>query len=60
MNNYEKIKQMSIEEMAEWFAVRYSFCELFKPCAKCSNVSFCSAETAEEFKQWLESEVENE
>lgn len=52
MNNFEKIKSMDIDEMAEWFA-NYIHC---RSCflAFCPDDKDCD----EIFKQWLESEQE--
>lgn len=52
MNNYEKIKQMTVDEMAEWLCHRELSCDncLYstrKDCG-CNNP----------FKQWLLQEVE--
>ena len=55
--NYEKIKAMSIDEMAEWFNQRASVCELDKPCKNCINNQWCSAETSDDFKVWLQQET---
>lgn len=56
MTNYEKIKSMSIDEMAEWL---YEFnddslCEYCYGCNKENEELGCE----EYFKQWLESEEE--
>lgn len=51
MNNYEKIKQMSVDEMAS-FLINED-CDLDTPCEKCKNDAYCSCSTKEEFKQWL-------
>ena len=47
MNNYEKIKSLSVDEMAEWFAskIQCRSCFLF-PCPD-------DKECDEIFKQWL-------
>lgn len=57
MTNYEKIKAMSIDEMAEFFEKKANICETEKPCGNCINAQFCGAETKEDFKQWLKSAV---
>ena len=51
--NFQKIKSMSLDEMAEFLNDR-NFCELKTPCKECKNKVFCEAETAEDFKKWLE------
>lgn len=54
MNNFEKIKEMSIDEMAKWIAERVSNCEY---CSfNCSNLDECEKVN----KQWLLKEVESE
>lgn len=58
MNNFEKIKAMDIDEMAEWL---YKFnddslCEYCYGCNKENEELGCE----EYFKQWLESEAVNE
>ena len=51
MNNFEKIKAMDIDKMAQWFAGNVQ-------CRSCF-VPFCpdDKECDEIFKQWLELEV---
>ena len=56
MNNYQKIKAMSIDEMARWL---YEFnddslCQYCNGCDKENEELGCE----EYFKQWLESESE--
>ena len=53
MTNYEKIKNMSVEEMAEFFKGECNFCALH---GKCRDFNSCH----EGHKQWLESEAEND
>lgn len=51
MTNYERIKQMSVEEMASYFCIGgLPICPLHAPHCKDDKCSEC-------FKQWLESEV---
>lgn len=54
-NNYEKIKQMSIEEMVAFMrnANCYTTCVYQKECQGEKNCN-------EGIKEWLKSEVENE
>ena len=54
MTNYEKIKNMSVEEMAEWLQGGINECNC------CSyRLSFgCPDTCIYGIKQWLESEVE--
>lgn len=54
MNNYEKIKQMSIEEMITFMrnANCYTTCAYQKECQGDKNCN-------EGIKEWLKSEVEN-
>lgn len=60
MNNYEKIKSMSIDEMAE-FIDKYFACFLCdtllnKKNTDCEN--FCIDKRPERIKQWLQKECE--
>lgn len=57
MNNYEKIKNMSIEEMVEFI----NSCES-NPCVThCFyNTKFCTGSCIKQLKIWLESEVNDE
>ena len=57
MNNYEKIKAMSIDEMARWTFVLHSACG-FCPVkeAKMCETGNCQYS----WKQWLEQESEEE
>ena len=67
MTNFEKIKNMSIDEMAEYFGgdeVEETFiCASCRPeyCKHCREDGFCSAEghnrCVPAVKKWLESEV---
>lgn len=50
MTNFEKIKQMSVEEFVSIFGKEF-ICEL------CSANEHCDALCSEHFKEWLESEV---
>jgi hypothetical protein len=43
VNNFEKIKAMDIDEMAEWLGMMV-YCN-------------CNEDTVEEYKQWLKSEI---
>lgn len=61
MNNYEKIKQMSIDKMAEWL-MQKTYCDIC-PNQVYKNLNRCSLFTCKQkylkiIKQWLESEVE--
>ena len=51
MNNFEKIKSLTLDEMAEFFL--NADCDLDKPCKKCKNEAFCSCTTKEEYLKWL-------
>ena len=59
MTNYEKIKQMSVEEFARWLAI-----EIGGECYSCPAYDICTAgdgKTCESIlKEWLESEVEED
>ena len=52
MNNYEKIKNMTIDEMAMWFATNIQCRNCFVPA--CPDDRDCD----EVFKQWLQQESE--
>jgi hypothetical protein len=53
VNNFEKIKAMDIDELANWFTNRYAVCDLEIPCENCINSDWCCIETKEDFKKWL-------
>ena len=57
MTNYDRIKNMSIDEMAEWLdkTTSCTYC-----CARqiCDNGNYVGAMCYKAFKKWLESEVE--
>lgn len=55
--NFEKIKAMGIEEMAEFLRKfsNCSFCNLYLKPKTCSN---CKQNFERPFKQWLEAESE--
>lgn len=60
MNNYEKIKNMSIEEMQTFI---YDFMKEYEVCAYCPIRNFChktdkTITCKNVVKQWLESEEE--
>ena len=58
MTNYERIKDMTVEEMAEWLE------KIPVGCDFCPAREFCDMNiynTCENiFKEWLESEVEED
>lgn len=57
MTNFEKIKAMSVEEMAKWFD------EMSMECENCPAIKYCTVDhkTCEETIQgYLESEVEED
>lgn len=58
--NYEKIKNMSIEEMAEaLFIIADVNCVNFDlVCKTCEYTSICNAETMSNVQLWLQQEVE--
>lgn len=66
MNNYEKIKSMSVDEMAEFSSVfqRCSFCALAKRNSLCEtlvNFEDCRKTTCKDgIKQWLLAETTEE
>lgn len=64
MNNYERIKRMSLEEMAIYFADDFhcNLCSEYKrltdnPLTKDDN---CDNQCAKHCKEWLENEVDDE
>lgn len=61
-NNYERIKAMSMDEMARFLSNKMDCCVcLAYELHKCkATVSTEQAECIEYQKQWLESEAENE
>lgn len=56
MNNFEKIKSMSINEMAEWLRkyTNCAFCNQNFGSVTCSN---CKQKYLEPFKKWLKKET---
>ena len=53
MTNFERIKQMSVEEMASYFCIGgLPICPLHAPHCKDNKCPEC-------FKKWLESEVDD-
>lgn len=61
MNNYERIKAMSIEEMAECMdLLKCSDCGIsdFDECPSCIIYGLCQRIGKTGIKKWLESEVE--
>lgn len=67
MKRFEKIKQMSVEEMSKFFSkhtypnLPHSACYICKYayCMGCSNPGDCTDEyMAEVYKMWLNEEVE--
>ena len=53
ITNFERIKQMTIEEMAYYFCTDLPICPLKAPHCKDNNCPVC-------FEHWLESEVNEE
>ena len=51
MNNFEKIKQMTVDEMAEFLCVRFN-------CNECPLEIECNGCGIWRFKTWLLQEVE--
>ena len=54
MTNYEKIKNMSVEEMAEFLSTNDYLCQL------CSEDEPCDRECHSHYMNYLESEVTND
>ena len=62
MTNYERIKNMSVEEMAEILMCPVEMDNNFKPptnCGKYSNAIETDCDCCKCCEQWLESEVDN-
>lgn len=57
--NFEKIKNMTLEEMAEFLRkfTNCSFCNLYFGSVTCSN---CKQNYEKPYKQWLQAESEKE
>lgn len=55
MTNFEKIKQMSVEDMADFFA-RMKYCRCCPIKAFCLNTDGIGCRNV--FRKWLESEAE--
>ena len=64
MNNYEKIKNMTLDEMAEFIFNTYFPCSSKRHCVNCSMIiqDFCELtndyKNKAEMKQWLQQESE--
>ena len=54
MNNYEKIKNMTVDEIAEWLSNRAGCCFCIYEFTECNEAIGC----VDGIKQWLLSEVE--
>lgn len=57
--NYERIKAMGVEEMAEFF-VDCTSCEMCPQLDLCADLGTTVDECKQVIKQWLESEAEND
>lgn len=59
MTNYERIKAMSVEEMADFLGTRQLSCmKICKRVDTCNQYNFCYPSCCEGIKEWLESEVQ--
>jgi hypothetical protein len=63
MNNFEKIKQMTVDEMAEWLTdeigLSCSECKYYEASEGCNNgFSGCETAATEHYHDWLMQEVE--
>ena len=57
MNNFEKIKQMTVDEMAEWLDCISEECS--DMCVASYDLNICNIQFCEKnIKQWLFQEVE--
>ena len=59
LTNYERIKAMSVEEMAKFLRLLVN-CFEKEDCASCQNRVLCSCANNSAVKRWLESEVEHD
>lgn len=57
MNNYDRIRQMSLDEMVEF--IRQADCNNICAVYRCENRT-CDDGCGKNIKEWLESEEENE
>lgn len=65
ITNYEKIKEMSVEELAEIFEDKVSSFDCDVCSSKCAGTDFCEETSCKPFarewlKEWLESECDAE
>lgn len=58
MNNYEKIKKMTIDEMAEFLIVDHGICADCVAFKICYGGLYGQGSCYQRIKQWLESEAE--
>ena len=59
MTNFEKIKNMSVEELSELFSRTVQFCH-YCPIKEYCLIDIRADSCASEWEQWLKSEVEND
>ena len=57
--NYERIKTMSVDEMAVFLRLLVN-CFEKEDCADCQNRVLCSCANNRAVQHWLENEVEND
>jgi hypothetical protein len=64
MNNFERIKQMTVDEMAEWIGKNLGLkchnCKYYDFENGCQTTRGCEEVIIEQREQWLLQEVENE
>ena len=64
MNNYERLKGMSLEEMAIYFAddFKCNLCSEYKRLSDNPLTEYdgCDSQCAKHCKEWLENEVDDE
>ena len=64
MNNYERIKNMTVEEMAEWLGknlgLKCQDCIYYDLEYGCQTTRNCEEVIIEQREQWLLQEAENE
>lgn len=59
LTNYERIKAMSVEEMAEWLRI-YTNCEFCNQNFGSVTCSNCKQRHERPYKIWLKKEAEND
>jgi len=58
MNNYDRIKQLTLDEMAEEFYIHLGKCSACAMFFKCGNHHIGKHKCIKMYKQWLQQESE--